>query len=146
MEQFRWSVLNSTMNKNLLCLVLGLILSCPALVQAADKPARAPSPNAVTPDERKELAKARSDALKANPDLAAEGKDLDEKKKAWQKKVDAAAAVANPAVAPILAKMEAAHPAPSKPKDKMAKTPPAKPAATKSTPSTNAVSAPSAPN
>ena len=152
------------MKKSLLLLALGSALACPALAQQlASTPPPPPAkttpptggmrPSILTDDERKELSKARADALKANPDLVTEGKDLDGKKKALQKKIDQAAIAVDPNVAPILAKIEAAHPTPPPKPPKPTPTPkPPKPAPTpkpkpSSTPSTNAPSAtPSATN
>ena len=63
----------------------------------------------LTDEERQELQAAHDAALKADPDLEAEGKDLMDKMKAYHEKLDAAMIKADPNVAPIIAKMEAAH-------------------------------------
>jgi len=93
---------------------------------AAITPPPAAAANArptITPDEKKQVAKARTDALKNNPSLVAEDKEIKDKQKDLQKKVDAAAAASDPAIAAILAKMEAAHPTPmAKPDAKKDKT------------------------
>lgn len=148
-------------NKIETMILVAAALALPALAHAEDEtvpaaptaptpavaPAKAPATKAplLTDEERKELAKARADALKANPDLVAASKDLEERHQAWQKKVDEAAVVADPKVAPILAKIAAAHPAPKpadkKPADKSKKTPKTPTPKTPKTPSTNAPSA-----
>ena len=56
----------------------------------------------LTPEEQQELRAARKAAMDANPDLAAE-------QKALQDKINAAMIKADPKVAPIIAKLEAAH-------------------------------------
>jgi Spy/CpxP family protein refolding chaperone len=58
-------------------------------------------------DDMEEMREAREAALQADPALAAEGKALQEKQRAYQKKVEAAMIKADPDVAPILAQLEA---------------------------------------
>ena len=64
----------------------------------------------LTGEEKEELRQAHDAAMQADPALDAEGKDLKEKMNAYRKKVDAAMIKADPKVAPIIAKLEAAHP------------------------------------
>ena len=49
-------------------------------------------------------------AIKADPSLETEQKDLEEKQKALRKKMDEAMIKADPKVAPLLAKFKDAHP------------------------------------
>ncbi len=63
----------------------------------------------LTQDERDELRKAHDAALQNDQSLAQEGKDLQEKMKAYQDKVNAAMIKADPKVAPIIAKLEKEH-------------------------------------
>jgi hypothetical protein len=56
-----------------------------------------------------ELKSAHDAAIQANPDLATEGKQLQEQMEAFKKKMDAAMIAADPNVAPIIQKMEANH-------------------------------------
>jgi len=94
-------------------LLVGGVLFFPAFGQetnAAPGPTSVPANakwTSITAEERKALLKARADALKANPDFVAEGKDLAERSKELQKKIDAAAIKINPDVEAILQK---AHP------------------------------------
>ena len=105
------------MKRTLLVLTLGALLTCPTFAQPAgstNAPShQGPPPGGrqgmLTDEEQQELHKAHDAALQANPDLAAEGKALTEKMEAFHKKLDAAMIKADPKVAPILAKLEAAH-------------------------------------
>ena len=114
------------MKRILLVLSLGAFLAAPAFAQSAgtNTPPANPPPhgpggpppgghlggmNVLTPEERDQLKSAHDAALAANPALDAEFKDLQEKQKALQEKIKAAMIKADPSVAPILAKMEAAH-------------------------------------
>jgi len=63
----------------------------------------------LTPEERDELMAAHQAALAANPNLDMESKDLQEKQKALQEKIKAEMIKADPKVAPIIEKLEAAH-------------------------------------
>lgn len=63
----------------------------------------------MTQDERTELKTAHDDAVKANPDLATEGKKLHEEMDAYMKKMHDAMVKADPNVEPILKKLEAGH-------------------------------------
>ena len=56
----------------------------------------------LTPEDRQELMAARQEAMQANPDLA-------DQMKALQQKINAAMIKADPKVAPIIAKVEAAR-------------------------------------
>jgi hypothetical protein len=145
-----------------LLLTLGVLFANPVFAQTTDStnapaasttpatttppaaPAKPPTPPAPTgplsADEQKELRKARTDAVKANPDLAAERKDLDTTNKEWQKKVDEAAAKLDPKVPELLARQNPGkQPKMDEKKPKESKEPkaPVAPAA----PSTNAPTA-----
>jgi len=103
---------------------LATLLTCPAFAQsvtATNAPPAIPPPRTATPpmappggrgsflspEEVQALNKARSEALQANPDLETERKELDEKGKAWQMKLEADMAKVDPSVAPILARIQA---------------------------------------
>jgi hypothetical protein len=131
--------------KSLLILTLGALLACPLLVRADDATNAAPSgpppggfhhhdPLAgLTPDEKAEFKKAHDAALAADPTLGKDEEQMhadmkaaheagtpptDEQKadmKAFREKMDAAMVKADPAVAPILAKMKAHHHGPGGP-------------------------------
>ena len=78
-----------------------------AVNTAANYPPPTPSaqdPRAVSPSEWGHLRDARDAAMKANPDLAAEYKELLKEMKAQQAKFDAAMIAADPKVAPIVTK------------------------------------------
>jgi hypothetical protein len=60
----------------------------------------------LTQDERTELKTAHEDAIKANPDLETEGKQLHEQMRDFEKKMHDAMVAADPKVEPILDKME----------------------------------------
>jgi hypothetical protein len=70
------------------------------------KPAHPGRPGRLTPEEMQELHAAHDAALKANPDLAAEDKELRDKMHAHEKKVDDAMIKADPKVAPLIEKIE----------------------------------------
>ncbi len=125
------------MNRFLLLLTLGALLSCPSHAQSTDSPTPPPTDgppgghhhemNFLTDAEKQELQTAHKDAVTANPSLAAEGKDLMEQMKAarasgtkpsedlvakmhaFREKMDAAMIAADANVAPILAKIKAHH-------------------------------------
>lgn len=106
------------MKRILLLLSLGAILTCPSFAQDQDStnaapqgppPGEGPPGGGLTPDERQELKSAHDAALQANPDLAAQEKQLREEMDALHKQIDAAMIKADPNVAPIIAKMQAAH-------------------------------------
>ncbi len=63
----------------------------------------------LTREEMQELHQAHDAALQADPNLAAEDKEMKEKMDAFRKKMDEAMIKADPNVAPILAKLQAAH-------------------------------------
>ncbi len=63
----------------------------------------------LTDAERQELMAAHDAAMKADPSLEAEQKDLAEKQQALRKKTDDAMIKADPKVEPILAKLKASH-------------------------------------
>lgn len=108
--------LNLYMKIILPLLALGTFLAMPALAQSAggtnstDKPPHSadggPGPGGhmggLTPEERQELMADRKAVLDANPDLA-------DQMKALQDKINAAMVKMDPKVAPLLAKMDAAH-------------------------------------
>lgn len=104
-----------SMKRIFLSLVVGSLLAGPSFALASDAGSPPPGPppggphGGLTDAERQELHKAHDAAFKANPDLAAEEKDLNAKMDAFHKKVDAAMIQADPAVAPIVTKMESAH-------------------------------------
>jgi len=56
-----------------------------------------------------ELKAAHDAALQANPDLATQEKTLHQEMEAFQKQLDAAMITADPKVAPLIQKMQAAH-------------------------------------
>jgi len=105
------------MKRILLVLILGAALASPSFAQPADStnaPPQGPPPGGhhgggLTSDEWQQLKSAHDAALQANPDLAAQEKQLKEEMEALHKKLDAAMIKADPKVAPILAKLEAAH-------------------------------------
>jgi len=113
--------MNSTMKRTLLLLTVAAFLAAPAFAQTQQggtaggppHPLKAPDTGggehmggggmgALTPEEREELKNARQAAFQANPDL------LDQMK-ALQDKINAAMIKADPKVAPIIAKLEAAR-------------------------------------
>ena len=107
------------MKRLLLLLTLGAALTCPSFAQSTNSTNTPPSPpppggghhgGMLTDEERQELHAAHDAALQADPDLAAEGKDLQAKMQAYHQKLDAAMIKADPKVEPIITKMEAAHP------------------------------------
>jgi hypothetical protein len=63
----------------------------------------------LTQDERTELKTAHDDAIKANPDLAAEGKRLHTEMMSYMKQMHDAMVKADPNVEPIMAKMGKGH-------------------------------------
>lgn len=77
------------------------------MVQAGGLRAGDLDPATMMPDEWTEFRFERLAVLRANPDLAAADKQLDEDMKAQAGKVEAAMAKADPGVAPILAKVAA---------------------------------------
>ncbi len=101
-------------NTKLHLLLSTLVLAFVATLvgHAADPVAPRPTAaGALTSDEKKQVAKARADAVKANPDLTAEQKEitdeqkkLSEHQKAFKQKVDDAVAKADPAAAALIAK------------------------------------------
>jgi len=110
------------MKRVFLLLTLATLLTCPAFGQRDDStnaPGRTPPsggpppgggrPGALTKEESQELKTARENALKANPDLAAEDKDLMDKMAAHHKALNAAMIAVDPNVAPLIAKADAAH-------------------------------------
>jgi hypothetical protein len=123
------------MKRILLVLTLGAALGSPAFAQSADSTNAAPPGPAhhrhwdavLTDAERQELHTAHDAAIQANPDLATEGKDLMDKMKAahdsgvkpdadlmdqmhaYMEKLNEAMIKADANVAPILAKLKAAH-------------------------------------
>ncbi len=126
--------------KSLLILTLGALLACPFLARADSATNDAPpgpppgGPGGhhmkfLTEAEKAELKKAHEAALAADPSLAKEDADLkaaheagtpptEEEKadmKAFHEKMDAAMVKADPAVAPILAKIKAHHHGPGGP-------------------------------
>jgi hypothetical protein len=138
----------ATMKQACLLLTLGAFLSSPAFGQTtnsatttpapATAPAsttapaaatKAPTPAAtgpLTPDEQKQMRTDRSEAMKANPDLAAESKDLDTKRKELQTKIDEAAAKIDPNYPALLARQNPGKKDDKKdkePKEKEAKAP-----------------------
>ena len=112
--------------KRILLLATVVVLICPLHASATDTPAPAAARVALSPDEKKELMKAKTDALAADPALAAEQKDLKDKikaakttggalspdlvaqKEASDQKLHAAMIKADPNVAPIIEKMKPA--------------------------------------
>ena len=108
------------MKRSFLLLAMGVLLSVPVLAQSQGGAAGAPPANpphnkdgappggggghmgGLSPEERQELMSARKAAMDANPDLAAE-------QKALQEKINAAMIKADPKVAPLIAKMDAAR-------------------------------------
>jgi hypothetical protein len=103
------------MKRTLLLLTMGALLTVPALAQTSvsgTTTSNFPPPHphdgpgghmgGLTPKVRQELMAARQEAMQANPELAAE-------QKALQEKINAAMIKADPNVAPIIAKLEAAR-------------------------------------
>jgi len=126
------------MKRIVLLLTLGALLTCPSFVKAQDStnaPPSGPPPGGhhdrdlsiLTDAERQELKKAHDEAAQADPTLEAQGKDIMDKMKAaheagekpsadlmaqmhaFREKMEAAMIKADPNVAPILAKLKAAH-------------------------------------
>ena len=64
------------------------------------------NPYGLTPSEMQELAAARQEALKANPDLAGDLAALRQKMHDFQHKLDLAIVQADPNVAPVVANIE----------------------------------------
>jgi hypothetical protein len=107
--------------KRALCLLAaGTLITCPVIAQdsAADvvntttgtnTEAKAGGPlhhhRFLTKEELTELQTAHDEALKSNPDLDAEGKELMKKQEEYRKKLHDAMVKADPKVEPILAKM-----------------------------------------
>jgi len=132
-------ILSSTVTmKTLLYVTLGALLACPVLVNAQSTNAAPSGPPPgdgggwhhgpkLTDAERAELKKAHDEAATANPDLFKQQDDLRAKMKAdrdsgdqpdpslftqmktLHEQTDAAMIKADPAVAPILAKLKAGH-------------------------------------
>jgi hypothetical protein len=113
------------MKRTLLVLALGGLLTVPAFAQGAapnqvisttegTTPSSTPGDgkphghhrDGLTREEREKLHAAHDAALKANPDLDAEGKDLMAKMEAHEKNVEAAMVKADPSIAPLLAKAD----------------------------------------
>jgi len=103
------------MKRILLLLALGAFLSVPAFAQSQgsagtstqtapkhDGPPVGRHMDGLTPEEHHELMAAHQAAMQANP-------DLEQEQKALQDKINAAMIKADPNVAPIIAKMEAAR-------------------------------------
>jgi hypothetical protein len=122
------------MNMLLLFLMLGLsslgnVWSQPASGSHASSPhpalGKVPTAyaDAITPSEWQELRTARDTALKKNPDLVEAGKQLDQKLRDFQRKLDLAVLKIDPTVAPIVAQLESI-PGPAQPST----TPPSPPA------------------
>jgi hypothetical protein len=128
------------MKRTFLLLSLGAILLSPSLTKAQDDSSTPPPPPGggpgghhgmgfLTPAEKAELEKARAAAFAADPSLKTEQDALQashqpgtppsdadkEKFKAFQDKLDAAEIAADPAVAPIIAKIKAHHHGPGGP-------------------------------
>jgi hypothetical protein len=122
------------MKRILLLLTLGAVLSCPSYAQTSNAaPPPGPPPGGphfdkiLTPAEQAEMKKAHDAAIAADPTLATEEKDIHDQMKeardsgeppsddlkaqmkAARDKMDAAMIKADPAVAPIIAKLKAAH-------------------------------------
>ena len=78
---------------------------------SATSGASSPGANAaaISPTEWQQLRAARNTALQNNPDLMAANKKLIEKMQAFEVKLDAAIVKANPTIAPIIAKFDAAR-------------------------------------
>ena len=110
------------MKRIFLTLLVGASLTCPVLAQDNNPtpPPTTPPPHRgeggppgfrnLTPAERKQLMTDHEAALKANPDLATQEKDLREKLRVVEKQIDAAMIQADPSVAPIIAKLHADGP------------------------------------
>ena len=105
------------MKRFLLLLAVASLVANPAWAQSAystNMPPNGPPPggprNPLSKEERQEVRQARDTALQADPALAAEGRDLEAKMRDYHQKVNAAMIKADPNVAPLLAKMDAAHP------------------------------------
>ena len=98
---------------------MAALLAWPVLADessSSDSPPPGPPPGGhhggagiLTPDEMQELHTAHDEAIQANSDLATEEKDLKAKMDAFHKKMDAAMIAADPKVAPIIEKLQAAH-------------------------------------
>jgi len=107
------------MKSPLLIAALTLCLVSPLWAQADDSSDSTPPPPSghhrghggapLTKDERTELKSAHDAALQANPDLAAEEKQLHQQWKDYAKKMHDAMVKADPKVEPILEKMKAGH-------------------------------------
>jgi Spy/CpxP family protein refolding chaperone len=108
------------MKSTLLIAALSLCLTAPLWAQSDDSSDSTPppagghhhwkgGPGGLTQDERTELKTAHDSALQANPDLAAEEKQLHQQWKDYAKKMHDAMVKADPKVEPILAKMKGHH-------------------------------------
>src|SRR5580698_608809 len=110
------------MKRFMLLLILALSLSgtiwaqqtvptpaAPPPTTPAGAPPVAANPGQITPVEWQELRAAHAAALQANPDLTAESRKLAERMHAFEDKIDAAMVKADPTLAPIIAKIEAAR-------------------------------------
>ena len=107
------------MKRLLLILTLGAALASPSFAQPADS-TNAPPPGpphgegdhhaVLTQDQREELKTAHDAALQANPDLAAQEKQLRQQMDALHKQINAAMIKIDPNVAPLIAKLEASRP------------------------------------
>jgi len=92
-----------------------MALTCPVWAQSDTPPPDGPPPGGhhgmgmLTQDERTELKAAHEKADQDNPDLAAQGKQLREQFRDFEKKMHEAMIKADPKVEPILAKLEAGH-------------------------------------
>jgi hypothetical protein len=100
----------------LVLLVFGAFLAAPALAQDQNPPPGAPPPGPpgghhgiLSDTEKQELHAAHDAAYQADSSLATEESDLKAKMEAFHEKVNAAMVKADPKVAPILAKLDAAH-------------------------------------
>ena len=108
------------MKSSLLIAALGLCLTAPLWAQTDDASTPPPPPPPgehhmhggppLSQDEMTELKSAHEAALKDNPDLATEGKQLHEQMRAFMKKMHDAMVKADPKVGPILDKMKEGHP------------------------------------
>ncbi|MCE0523059.1 MAG: hypothetical protein LV480_09130 [Methylacidiphilales bacterium] len=104
------------MKRIVLLLALGALTASSSFAQSPNSTNPPPPPpggggphGMLTDAEKQELHKAHDAAFQANPDLASQEKELNQEMDALHKKIDAAMIQADPAVAPILAKMEAGH-------------------------------------
>ncbi len=109
------------MKRILLLLTLSALVASPVLAQDNTPPKDGPGGKhmggrpgggggMLTPEEREQLKDAREAALKANPSLETEGKDLMAKMEAYKKKLNAAMIKADPKVEPLITKMESHRP------------------------------------